>query len=195
MKRAFDLFFSFVLLALLALPLCAIAGVILLKEGRPVLFRQPRIGQHGVTFSILKFRTMRVAKGATAAVTSGNRDERITPTGHWLRRHRMDEFPQLLNVMMGHMSLVGPRPEVPNYVDPEDPLWRKVLSVRPGITGTDSLAFRNEGQQLAEATDADSFYREVILPEKLKLQCAYVDQQSLIGDLRILFRTLGALRG
>lgn len=195
MKRAFDLLVSFALLVLLALPLCAIGLVILLKEGRPVFFRHTRIGRHGTPFSILKFRTMRVASAPTAAVTSGEADPRITPTGHWLRRHRLDEFPQLLNVLLGQMSLVGPRPEVPDYVDLHDEAWRKVLSVRPGITGPDSLAFRDEGEHLARAADADTLYREVILPEKLKIQSAYADRQSLLGDLRILFRTLGALRG
>lgn len=195
MKRAFDLLVSFALLVLLALPLCAIGLVILLKEGRPVLFRQTRIGRHSTPFSILKFRTMQVASAPTAAVTSGDRDPRITPTGQWLRRRRLDEFPQLLNVLLGHMSLVGPRPEVPDYVDLEDPRWRKVLSVRPGITGPDSLAFRDEGRQLAAAADADTAYREVILPEKLKMQSDYADRRSMLGDLRLLFRTLGALRG
>ena len=195
MKRAFDLLVSFALLVLLALPLCAIGLVILLKEGRPVLFRQTRIGRHGTPFSILKFRTMQVATAPTAAVTSGDRDPRITPTGQWLRRRRLDEFPQLLNVLLGHMSLVGPRPEVPEYVDLEDPRWRKVLSVRPGITGPDSLAFSDEGRHLAAAADADAAYREVILPQKLKIQSDYADQRSLLGDLRLLFRTLGALRG
>lgn len=195
MKRAFDLLVSFVLLALLALPLGAIGLVILIREGRPLFFRQTRVGRHGVPFAILKFRTMRVAKGDTAAITSGEQDPRITPTGQWLRRHRVDEFPQLLNVLLGHMSLVGPRPEVPNYVDLEDPRWRKVLSVRPGITGPDALAFRNEGERLAEAEDADAVYREDILPEKLQLQSNYAEQRSLLGDLRILLRTLGALRG
>jgi len=195
MKRAFDLLVSFALLVLLALPLCAIGIVILLKEGRPVFFRQTRIGQHGVPFSILKFRTMRVTTEPTAVITSGERDSRITPTGQWLRRHRLDEFPQLLNVLLGHMSLVGPRPEVPDYVEIEDPLWQKVLSVRPGITGPDSLAFRDEGQHLAAAADADAVYREVILPQKLKIQSDYADQRSLLGDLRLLFRTLGAMRG
>ena len=195
MKRALDLLVSIALLVLLALPLCAIGLVILLKQGRPILFRQTRVGRHGTPFSILKFRTMQVASRLTAAVTSGEDDPRITPTGRWLRRHRLDEFPQLLNVLLGHMSLVGPRPEVPNYVDLDDPLWRNALSVRPGITGPDSLAFRDEGQYLSEAADADAAYRDVILPKKLQIQSDYADQRSLLGDLRILFRTFGALRG
>ena len=195
MKRAFDILVAWVLLAVLSIPLMLVGGLILLRDGRPVLFSQERVGRHGKPFRILKFRTMVVATGPTAGVTSGESDARITATGRHLRARRIDEFPQLLNVLVGHMSLVGPRPEVPEYVDLDHPLWQTALSVRPGITGPDSLAFRNEGQELADAADANRHYREVILPEKLKLQAQYAKDRSFAGDLRLLFRTFGALRG
>lgn len=195
MKRTFDILVASVLLVALSIPLVLVGGLILLRDGRPVLFFQERMGRSGKPFRIVKFRTMAVATGPTAGVTSGESDARITATGRHLRARRLDEFPQLLNVLVGHMSLVGPRPEVPQYVDLNHPLWQATLSVRPGITGPDSLAFRNEGQELADATDADRHYREVILPEKLKLQAQYAQDRSFAGDLRLLFRTFGALRG
>ena len=183
------------LLLLLGIPLLLVGLVILLREGRPVLFAQERVGRNGRRFRILKFRTMAVAQAPSPEITAGETDHRITATGRFLRRRRLDEFPQLFNVLVGHMSLVGPRPEVPNYVDLEDPRWKGDLSVRPGITGPDSVAFRNEGVELAAARDADHHYREVILPEKLKVQMQYAEERSVLGDVWLLFRTLGALRG
>lgn len=195
MKRALDVLFALCALAVLCLPLVLVAGIILLRDGRPVLFSQERVGRNGHPFRILKFRTMVVENGPTAGVTAGETDTRITATGRHLRKRRLDEFPQLFNVLAGHMSVVGPRPEVPEYVNLEEPLWRTVLSVRPGITGPDSLAFRHEGRELAEAANPDQHYREVILPEKLNVQARYAKGRSLAGDVRVLFRTLGALRG
>ena len=161
MKRSLDFLMALALLLLLGIPLLLVGLVILLREGRPVLFAQERVGRNGRRFRILKFRTMAVAQAPSPEIPAGETDHRITATGRFLRRRRLDEFPQLFNVLVGHMSLVGPRPEVPNYVDLEDPRWKVVLSVRPGITDRIS-AFRNE--ELAAASDADLHYREVILP-------------------------------
>ena len=195
MKRGLDFLMALALLILLGIPLLVVGGILLLLDGRPVLFAQERMGRNGRKFRILKFRTMAVAQAPSPEITAGERDHRITTTGRFLRRRRLDEFPQLVNVLVGHMSLVGPRPEVPRYVDLEDPRWTVVLSVRPGITGPDSLAFRNEGIELAAADDADRHYREVILPEKLKVQMQYAKERTVLGDVRLLFRTLGVLRG
>lgn len=195
MKRLGDLFVAGILLVLLGPPLLALGLVLLLSQGRPVLFRQPRIGRNGVPFDILKFRTMRSPQPGEAQVTAGDADVRITPIGAALRRRRIDELPQLWNVLRGDMSLVGPRPEVPRFVEPNDPIWQAVLSVRPGITGPDALAFRNEGEALANSTDPEAHYREVLLPAKLQIQAQYATERSVLGDLQILFRTLGVLRG
>lgn len=195
MKRGLDFLMALALLILLGIPLLVVGGILLLLDGRPVLFAQERMGRNGRKFRILKFRTMAVAQAPSPEITAGETDQRITATGRFLRRRRLDEFPQLVNVLVGHMSLVGPRPEVPRYVDLADPRWTVVLSVRPGITGPDSLAFRNEGIELAAADDADRHYREVILPEKLKVQMQYAQERNALGDVRLLFRTLGVLRG
>lgn len=195
MKRLGDLFVAGILLVLLGPPLLALGLVLLLSQGRPVLFRQSRIGRNGVPFDILKFRTMRSPQPGEAQVTAGDADVRITPIGAALRRRRIDELPQLWNVLRGDMSLVGPRPEVPRFVEPNDPIWQAVLSVRPGITGPDALAFRNEGEALANSTDPEAHYREVLLPAKLQIQAQYATERSVLGDLQILFRTLGVLRG
>jgi lipopolysaccharide/colanic/teichoic acid biosynthesis glycosyltransferase len=197
-KRLLDIGASGALLLLLS-PLFLLIGVaVILSDGTPVFYRQQRAGRHGKAFGILKFRTM---KGAPAsAITHGENDPRITPIGKVLRRRRLDELPQLLNVLAGQMSMVGPRPEALEFVETDPthslaPLWREVLSVRPGVTGPDALAFKNEGEELASNPDPEAHYRQVILPKKLAVQSNYVRTQSLVKDVRILFRTLGVLRG
>jgi len=195
MKRGFDFLAACGLLLLLALPMAGVCLVLWLREGRPIFYRQERVGRRGRPFAILKFRTMRPARMGDVAITSGEKDDRITSVGAALRRRRMDEWPQLWNVLRGDMSLVGPRPEVPEFVDLQSEPWQEVLSVRPGITGPDALAFKDEGILLAKATDPKAYYRSQILPQKLQLQQRYAREHSLVGDIRILFRTLGALRG
>ena len=186
---------STVLLLLLAAPATVVALAVLLVEGAPVFYGQQRMGRHGRPFTIFKFRTMRPAAAGDAAITSGRTDDRITKTGAVLRRFRVDEWPQLWNVLRGDMSLVGPRPEAEGFVDLSDPRWQVVLQVRPGITGPDALAFKDEGARLAAAVDAEQCYRDEILPEKLALQMDYVRTRSLFKDIAVLFRTLGALMG
>lgn len=185
--RWLDLAGASVLLALLS-PLLAVAALlVLLEDGRPVLFRQKRIGQNGEPFFILKFRSMR-AGSAGAAVTARG-DSRVTAAGAWLRRLKLDELPQLINVLRGEMSLIGPRPEVPEYVELQDDLWYRVLQVRPGITDLASLAFRDEEALLEAHADPDLYYRSVILPEKLRLNLWYQRSRSLARDLKLLFMT------
>ena len=193
MKRVGDLLVSGLLLLLLAVPMLAVAGLLWWLQGRPILFRQERMGRHGTPFHILKSECARLNRAKPCDLR--RLDARVTPIGAALRRRRLDEFPQLLNVLRGDMSLVGPRPEVPSYVNLNDPDWETALTVRPGITGPDALAFRNEGEELAEVEDPESHYQQVILPAKLALQVQYAREHSVAGDVRLLFRTFGALRG
>lgn len=192
-KRAFDIVCAALGLALLAPLLLVLAVWIKLDSAGPVFFRQERVGRHGKPFLIHKFRTMR-ADNAGPQITIGA-DPRITRSGVFLRRSKLDELPQLWDVLRGAMSLVGPRPEVPKYVVfyPEE-LRRLVLSVRPGITDPASLHYRNESERLAAASDPEREYIEVVLPAKLALAADYVRQASLAGDLRLILKTIFALR-
>jgi lipopolysaccharide/colanic/teichoic acid biosynthesis glycosyltransferase len=189
-KRAFDLLVAAAGLVLIAPLLTLIAIAVKLDSGGPVLFRQERVGRHGEIFRIRKFRSMvQDAPRLGASITVG-RDPRITRVGHWLRRYKLDELPQLIDVLVGDMSLVGPRPEVPRYVALYPPEVReRVLSVRPGITDNASLAFIDENAQLAGAADPEKEYTERILPQKLRLYLDYVENQSFARDLAILGRT------
>ncbi|MDY7095456.1 MAG: sugar transferase [Acidobacteriota bacterium] len=152
-------------------------------------FVQARVGRGGRLFPLLKLRTMRDVPGFTTSVTTA-RDPRITPMGRWLRRTKMDELPQLINVLLGQMSFVGPRPDVPGFADRLEGEDRVVLSLRPGITGPATLAFRREEELLAAQDDPERFNREVIWPEKVRLNRAYVEQWSLRGDVVYLWETL-----
>lgn len=193
LKRVIDLTVSAIVL-LLAFPfLLAAALAVRLSSPGPILFRQRRVGRDGCVFEILKFRTMRVAQDTTNAITIG-RDPRITLVGHFLRQSKIDELPQLVNVLRGDMSLVGPRPEVPHYVElyPHD-LRRKILSVRPGITDRASIKYRNEAELLAHQPDPDGYYRSVIMPDKLQLAAHYADRVSVAEDIRVIIDTLKAV--
>lgn len=165
----------------------AAAALIMAEDGRPVFFRQWRIGKGGIPFQILKFRTMRCGDGGPLITAS--RDPRITRTGAWLRALKIDELPQLLNVLVGSMSLIGPRPEVPEYVRPEEEHWRRVLESLPGITDLATLAFRDEEAILASCADRDSYYRRVLLPEKLRLNIEYQQSRCFTRDLKLLWMT------
>jgi len=187
-KRLFDVICS-ALGLLVLVPLLVLAAVwIKLDSPGPVLFRQTRVGRFGRPFTIHKFRTMRVEPGA--AITVGA-DPRITRSGHFLRQAKLDELPQLWDVLRGAMSLVGPRPELPRYVElyPAE-LRERVLAVRPGITDPASLAFSREAELLAAALDPEREYREVIMPAKLKLSADYAMRASLATDLRLILTTL-----
>lgn len=193
-KRLFDIALAAFALALLAPVLVLIALWIKLDSAGPVFFRQERVGRFGVPFRIHKFRTMTHAQAPGASLITIGADARITNAGHFLRRSKLDELPQLIDVLIGRMSLVGPRPEVPRYVAIYPPQLRdKVLSVRPGITDIASLEFRNESELLASASDPEREYREVVLPAKLRLAARYVDSSSLATDLRLIALTLKTL--
>jgi len=187
-KRLFDILAAAAGLLLLS-PLLLLAALwVKLDSPGPVLFRQTRVGRHGVPFSIHKFRTMRVAPGA--AITVGE-DPRITRSGRVLRQTKLDELPQLWDVLRGAMSLVGPRPELPRYVAlyPTE-LREQVLAVRPGITDPASLAFSHEAELLAAASDPEREYREVVLPAKLRLSADYAARATLATDLQLILATL-----
>ena len=191
-KRLFDLLASGLGLLLLSPLLLAVALWIKLDSPGPVLFRQQRVGRQGRLFWIHKFRTMRTDNDGLG-LTVG-RDVRITRAGAWLRRSKFDELPQLWDVLRGAMSLVGPRPELPIYVAAyPDALREVLLSVRPGITDPASLAFRDEGELLAQAADPEREYLARILPAKLQLSADYIRHASFVGDLKLILATLGAL--
>jgi lipopolysaccharide/colanic/teichoic acid biosynthesis glycosyltransferase len=191
-KRLFDVVVALLGLLLLA-PLCvALALLIKLDSPGPVFFRQERVGQHGRLFRIHKFRSMRA--DATGLPLTVGADARITRAGAWLRRTRLDELPQLIDVLQGRMSLVGPRPEVPRYVAfyPAH-LRERALAVRPGITDPASLEFLDEATLLARAADPEREYIEHILPIKLQRAADYAQQASVRTDLAVLWRTLRVL--
>ena len=192
-KRLFDLAVTLALLPL-ALPLmAAIALWVRLDSPGPALFRQPRVGRGGRLFRIHKFRTMRTDGADGAQITTAH-DARITRAGRWLRRSKLDELPQLIDVLRGDMSLVGPRPEVPRYMALYPPEARRlILSVRPGITDRAAIAFRDEERLLAEASDPERAYIEQVMPIKQRHYLDYVATRSLAGDVRILWDTLGAV--
>lgn len=193
-KRIFDVVLS--ALGLLALaPLFAVIAVLIKRDSSgPVFFRQERVGRGGQPFRIHKFRTMVADAPAQGLPLTVGDDPRITRSGAWLRRHKLDELPQLIDVLLGHMSLVGPRPEVPRYVAfyPPD-LREQVLALRPGITDPSSLEFLDEAQRLARAPDPEREYREVILPAKLQAAARYAQRATLLTDLQVLWGTVWRL--
>lgn len=190
-QRIFDVIVAAALLVLCAMPMAAVACVILLTSGAPVIFRHERVGRNGVPFDVLKFRTMR-ASNCGPQVTVGG-DARVTAVGRILRRTKLDELPQLINVLRGEMSIVGPRPEVAAYVGLFPDRFSEILKVRPGITDPASLVFRDEEAVLAEADDPDQAYKEVVLPQKLALAAEYVAHRTVWTDLRIVARTIKAI--
>lgn len=189
-KRLFDLLFSAAGLILLFPLLAGIAILIRLREGGPVFFRQERAGQDGRLFRIWKFRTMvQNAHREGPAVTSGT-DPRVTVTGRWLRKCKLDELPQLWNVFCGDMSLVGPRPEVQRYVALYTFDQRRVLALKPGITDLATLEFRHEEELLASADDVETFYIGHCIPRKIELNLRYAQQATIGSDIMIIVRTL-----
>ncbi len=193
-KRLFDLICAGCGLVLLAPLLLGIALWIKLDSRGPVFFRQQRVGRFGAPFRIHKFRTMREDAPARGPQLTVGADPRITRAGRFLRRHKLDELPQLIDVFAGTMSLVGPRPEVPRYVALYPAALRdKVLSVRPGITDPASIEYRDESALLAAANDPERAYIEQVMPAKLRFAAEYVERRSMLGDLRLIGATLRAL--
>ena len=193
-KRLFDVLGATLGLVLLSPLLVAIALWIKLDSRGPVFFRQQRVGRHGAPFHIHKFRSMREDAPLVGPQITIGADPRITRAGHFLRRSKLDELPQLLDVLAGTMSLVGPRPEVPRYVALYPPAVRdKVLSVRPGITDPASIEYHDESTLLARAADPERVYIEHVMPAKLRYAAEYVDRMSLLNDVRLIGATLRML--
>ena len=193
-KRIFDLLLTLPAILLLLPVLAAIALWVWLDSKGPILFRQARMGRDGELFDLLKFRTMKTERNPDAPRVTASNDERITRSGRFLRHYKLDELPQLVNVIAGQMSLVGPRPEVPDFADIYDSeAGRRILSVKPGLTDIATLEFRNEESLLAGYDDVTLAYRNNVLPKKIGLQLDYVNRRSLFLDVQIIFRTLRAI--
>lgn len=193
LKRTFDFLVSFFGLLLLSPLILCIAVWVKCDSKGPIFYRQVRVGKDGREFKLLKFRSMRVGADRAGLLTLGDRDPRVTRSGFWLRKTKLDELPQLFNVLVGDMSLVGPRPEVPKYVALYTPEQREVLSVRPGITDTASLEMRDEAELMAQQVDPEGYYVNVQIPLKIKLAKEYIAQQSFLSDLKLIVRTIGVM--
>ena len=189
-KRSFDVFFSGLGLIVLAPFLLIIAIIIKYDSKGPVFFIQPRVGLHNKNFNIFKFRTMFVESENKGLLTIGNRDSRVTRVGYFLRRYKIEEFPQLINIIKGDMSFVGPRPELRKYVNYYSEEDMVVLSVRPGITGLASIEYRNEVELLKTAKDPEAFFINEIIPEKNKLNKIYIEKSNFWLDLKLILLTV-----
>jgi len=189
MKRIFDILASGFGLLVLSPVFLIMAIWIKLDSNGPVFYRQVRVGRHNKDFRIFKFRSMRVGSDKGSLVTIGGRDPRITRSGYFIRKFKLDELPQLINVFVGDMSLVGPRPEVRHYVDFWTEEQMHVLDVRPGITDPASIKFRNENELLETAEDPEKYHIEVIMQEKIKLYLEYVEKTSFWYDIKLIFKT------
>lgn len=189
-KRIFDVFFSSLGILFLLPVYMFIAIFIKLDSKGSVLYKQARTGKNGVTFYVLKFRTMIPDAFSKGALTVGSRDPRVTNVGYYLRKYKLDELPQLFNVLFGEMSFVGPRPEVKKYTDLYTAEQRKVLLVKPGITDYASIRYRNENDLLANSENPEKLYVEEIMPHKLELNLKYINNNSIFKDIEIILLTL-----
>ena len=189
MKRLFDIFVSIIILAIF-LPIGIVLSVWIMVESRGgVFYQQERIGRNGIPFKMLKFRSMRKDADKSGKLTVGMRDPRITNSGYFLRKLKLDEFPQFINVLKGEMSIVGPRPEVKEFVDLYTEDQRRILSVKPGITDYASVEYFNENEILGNAIDPHKTYIEVIMPAKIEMNMKYIANPGIIQDIKIMWRT------
>ena len=193
MKRLFDIIASFIGIMMLFPVFIIISILIIIDSGFPIFYRQSRVGKNNIDFKLWKFRSMHTDADKRGFLTVGDRDPRITKMGFLLRKTKLDELPQLINVLNGAMSLVGPRPEVRRYVDHYDDAQMRVLSIRPGITDNASIKFRNETEILANQENPEQYYIDYILPEKTALYLKYVDSRSFLGDLKMIINTFVAI--
>lgn len=191
-KRIFDVVSSLIVLCLLS-PFLILTAILILIESRGgVFYKQSRVGKNGTEFGLLKFRSMRSGADKDGQLTVGD-DARVTKVGKSIRKYKIDEFPQLLNVIAGQMSIVGPRPEVPKYVALYNDEQKKVLSVKPGLTDLATIEYINEQAILGESEDAESTYIDIVMPAKLALNLAYINKRSFFLDLRLIFKTIGSI--
>ena len=193
MKRFVDITLSLFGLLILWPFLLIIAVLILFDSKGGVFFKQTRVGNNNVDFLLYKFRTMVIGAEQKGQITVGDKDNRITRTGYFLRKYKLDELPQLLNVLKGDMSIVGPRPEVRKYVDMYTIEQKKVLQVLPGLTDYASIEYANENMLLAGVGDWEKVYVEQIMPDKLRLNLKYIEEKSLMTDLKIIFKTIAKI--
>ncbi|MDR1346474.1 MAG: sugar transferase [Bacteroidales bacterium] len=193
MKRIFDIVSS-ILTLLLLWPFMLMISIAIATESKGgIIYRQLRVGRYDCDFVLFKFRTMFVNSDKEELLTVGNRDARITRTGYYLRKYKLDELPQLFNIIRGDMSVVGPRPEVRKYVSLYSDEEKGVLVIRPGLTDYASLAYINENEILAAAADPEQAYIQKVMPEKLRLNLQYIKNQSFMEDMKLIFKTLGSI--
>jgi len=192
-KRLFDITASGLGLLVLSPLFLVLALWIKLDSPGPVFYRQVRVGRGNKDFRLFKFRSMRVGSDKKGLITVGGHDPRVTRSGYYIRKYKLDELPQLINVFIGDMSLVGPRPEVRKYVDLYTPEQLRVLDVRPGITDMASIRYRNENELLEQAADPEQYYRDVVMQDKLRINLEYVADHSFVKDLKIIFMTFKAV--
>lgn len=193
MKRLFDIVFSFVGIVILSPVLVIISLIVALSSKGGSFYKQKRVGKGNKDFTLYKFRSMRVDSDKQSLITIGNKDSRVTPIGYYLRKYKIDELPQLFNVLKGDMSFVGPRPEVRYYVDMYTDRQKQVLNVRPGITDPASIAFRNENELLAQQPNPKQYYITSIMPEKLRINLEYINNRSFSKDIKIILQTIKAI--
>jgi len=190
MKRLFDILFSLMVLSLFFPIGLLIAILILVSSPGGIFFRQERIGLHGKPFRLFKFRSMRRDSEKSGTLTVGMKDSRITKIGVFIRKFKLDEFPQFINVLVGNMSVVGPRPEVKEFVDLYTEEQKKVLEVKPGITDYASIAYFNENEILAKSNNPRETYIKEVMPDKIKINQKYLNNPTLIHDFRIIWKTI-----
>ena len=192
-KRLFDITASIIGIIILSPILLLISLFIVFESGFPILYKQKRVGKDNKDFFLLKFRSMNNGADKKGLLTIGEKDSRITMVGYYLRKYKLDELPQLLNVLTGNMSIVGPRPEVRKYVDLYSDDHKKVLSVKPGITDYASIEYTNENEILAKSTEPEQLYIEEVMPKKLFLNQKYIQEMGLITDIKIIFKTISKI--
>ncbi len=192
-KRLFDIFFSLLGLIILS-PLFLFLGLMISIDSKGgIFYRQQRVGKNGKMFGLYKFRSMYLNAEKQGLLTVGGKDKRITRSGYFIRKYKLDELPQLLNVLLGEMSLVGPRPEVKKYVDLYNEEQKKVLLVKPGITDYASIAYFHENELLAKSEHPEKTYIEEIMPAKLQLNLKYIEEWGLKTDIKIILKTIGKI--
>lgn len=190
LKRLFDIICSLIGILLLIPFFVIIILIQIISSGFPVFYFQKRVGKNNIDFKLFKFRTMNLNADKHGLLTVGGRDPRVTKLGYYLRKYKLDELPQLFNVLFGTMSLVGPRPEVRKYVDMYNSLQTNILSVKPGITDYASIEFINENEMLAQSNEPEKTYINDIMPKKLALNLKYIKDQNLMVDLKIITKTI-----
>jgi len=189
-KRCFDIIFSIIGIILLFPILILIAIIIKINSNGSILYKQNRVGKNNCDFYIFKFRTMLINADKLGLLTVGDRDPRVTSVGYFLRKYKLDEFPQLFNVLIGNMSFVGPRPEVRTYVNYYSDSDLEILELKPGITDYASIYFRNEAELLKASPNSEKTYLEDIMPEKIRLNKIYLNKNNILIDTQIIFKTL-----